>query len=347
MQTTPNGGPARRTPVVFKLVSVAVLCVAAMAWILPGSQPDAVLGRYDYLEFWSAVVLTGAAISVWLVLLTPASRRRTTGFKACALWLGLLLGLGLAELLAFALPARHPMDNPWTLDGLRDSGELSHVRPAHVKWRGLTRGDLVAPGERDPDAHMMTFVTDMDGFRNDTDVQQADLVVIGDSFTEGGTVDDAQIFPTLLAGKLGVKGRNLGRVGYGPMQELIVLRKYGLACKPRTVVWQITEGNDLWDTAGYEKWVADGRPPYLAYLDRGWDVHVKAWHERSPTYFIYDRLRRYEREDWPFSGVFHDGAGVAHDVRFFLDPSLLEPALGHPGWEGFSRAIMDGAALCR
>lgn len=47
---------------------------------------------------------------------------------------------------------------------------------------------------------------------------------------------------------------NLGRGFYGPTQELIVLRKYGLLYNPQVVVWQLFEGNDLGDARRFAEW---------------------------------------------------------------------------------------------
>ena len=47
---------------------------------------------------------------------------------------------------------------------------------------------------------------------------------------------------------------NLARGAYGPQQELIVLKRYGLAYEPRFVVWQLFEGNDLVDAEAFAEW---------------------------------------------------------------------------------------------
>jgi len=92
---------------------------------------------------------------------------------------------------------------------------------------------------------------DHNGFRNQTDLKSADIVVIGDSFVEGLTVSDAQLVTSLLAHLQGKVVANLGQSTYGPQQELIVLKRYGLPLRPRTVVWMFFEGNDLADVITY------------------------------------------------------------------------------------------------
>jgi PAS domain S-box-containing protein len=46
---------------------------------------------------------------------------------------------------------------------------------------------------------------------------------------------------------------NLGRSGYGPQQELAVLKRYALPLHPHDVVWVFYEGNDLFDAQTYDE----------------------------------------------------------------------------------------------
>ena len=59
--------------------------------------------------------------------------------------------------------------------------------------------------------------------------EQADIVFIGDSFTEAASVAEEDTFVRRVAKASGLKAVNLGRGAYGPQQELIVLKRYGLA----------------------------------------------------------------------------------------------------------------------
>lgn len=345
-RTTPGGVPR----------SVVIACVvlgvgATVAWLLPTAKRDAVLGRYDYAEFWLAVGFTLATISAAVVGAVPAAVRRGVGFRVAAIWLGVGMGLMLVETAARFLPVKNQMDNPWYFaagGGIAASEELPFERPAHLFWEGLSRGDL-AQLNQDPDpfARTITFQTDGEGFHNDKDIAQADLITLGDSFTEAGNVPVAENFSTLLGRALGLTTRNLGRAGYSPPIELIVLKKYGLRCRPKIVIWQIAESNDLDDSLRYERWVAAGRPPFFdANTDQRW-LRSQAWQRRSPTHRIFDWLRRHDPHPWPFDGTFRDHDGVAQPVRFFNTPVLNYAARKHPGWPEFARALTEGAALCR
>jgi len=324
---------------------------AVVAWWWPAVKRNAVFGRYDYAEFWVAVGLTCGALSVLAVGAVPSRWRRAVGFRVVALWLGLLAGLALVETAARFLPVKNQMDNPWYFaagGGLAKSDELPFGRPAHLHWEGLSRGDLAQlNNDPDPFARWITFQTDWEGFHNQSDIRQADLVTVGDSFTEAGNVPVEENFTSRIGRKLGMTSRNLGRAGYSPPIELMVLKQYALRCRPKIVVWQIAASNDLDDSRRYEEWVAAGRPPFFdAQTDRRW-LRAKAWERRSPTHWVFDRLRHHDPHPWPYDGKFRDHAGVEQPVRFFNLPVLNYPAREHPGWPEFARAVTAGAALCR
>jgi len=98
---------------------------------------------------------------------------------------------------------------------------------------------------------------DQNGFRNETDMISADIAVIGDSFVEGPNVSEKERMSTILGTRLGRKVVNLGQIGYGPQQELVVLKRFGLAMRPSLIIWAFFEGNDLKNSREYEAVKAD------------------------------------------------------------------------------------------
>jgi hypothetical protein len=79
------------------------------------------------------------------------------------------------------------------------------------------------------------------------------VVVIGDSFVEAALVATHDLFTERLAQALQVAVANLGVGGYGPQQELEVLRRHATPLSPRLVYWCLFEGNDLLDAARYDE----------------------------------------------------------------------------------------------
>jgi hypothetical protein len=346
-----SGARGGRPPTVLLVACTIFGLAAVVAWSSPAAKGNAVLGRFNYWQFWSAVGLMAAAVSVFTIGLLPQKFRRAVGFRLGAIWIGLVFGLLLVELAARFLPVRNQMDNPWYFSaggGVAESVELPFERPAYLRWAGLSRGDLAQLNDDpDPYARQITFETDWEGFRNGTYIRQADLITIGDSYTEAGNVLEAESFTTLLGKKLNLKTRNLGRAGYSPPVELLVFKKYGLACQPKIVVWQIAESNDLNESLGYQNWLAAGRPPFFdASSDRA-SLRSKAWKQRSPTYRLFDLLRTHNHRTWPYDGVFHDRAGKEYPVRFLNTPALNSSVVRHEGWDFSAHAIAEGAALCR
>ena len=324
---------------------------AVLAWFLPEPQPDAVFGRLDYWQFWNAVILSLGAASLLLVASARQEKRRRRLMKLAAIWIGIVIAVLAIEVVVCFLPIPHPMDNPWYLTSqraARSDVELPYERPAHFKWTGLSKGELTRPiGDPDPFAKTVVFQTDMEGFRNSVDQTQADIVVVGDSFTEAGNINEEETYSWLIGKKLGVATRNMGRAGVSTACERDVLKKYGLKCHPKVVIWQIAESNDLDDAINYERWVSLGRPSFFKlFVDRP-HSYRESWQRRSPTFRLFCLLRHNDSPKWPFSGMFRDSNGQDCEVRFRLEPSLVQPAQGHPGWAPFSSALTEGAAICR
>jgi hypothetical protein len=74
------------------------------------------------------------------------------------------------------------------------------------------------------------------------------VVVLGDSIAFGAGVADEQAFPGLIgAGDNGIEAANLGVQGYGPGQELIVLRTHGFRYEPDVVLLAFCLRNDFAD----------------------------------------------------------------------------------------------------
>jgi len=136
------------------------------------------------------------------------------------------------------------------------------------------QGDIVRMGFLPPGlvrhaAYRFPFVTDADGFRNSESVSTATVVAaLGDSFTDGMTLPAELTWPARLARLLGVSVRNYGTAGFGPGQELLVLKEYVGARRARRVVVGFFAGNDLVDAERFESFQRDGGP--FPSVGRGW-----------------------------------------------------------------------------
>jgi lysophospholipase L1-like esterase len=113
------------------------------------------------------------------------------------------------------------------------------------------------------------FRTDSKGFTNvddETLYENADIVTIGDSFTEGVGVSHQNAYPNRLAALTNKRVLNLGHGSYDAFQYPIVLKRYGLQAKPKTVIISIWCWNDL--QSRYFAWKdqnKDGSMPYSKF----------------------------------------------------------------------------------
>ena len=164
---------------------------------------------------------------------------------------------------------------------------------------------------------------DRHGFRNDEDIDRADIAVIGDSYVESPMLPHSSLLTTALKQSLGAAVANLGLSGYGPEQELVVLKRYGLPLQPQVMVWLFFEGNDL------------------AQLDPEDDVSQKNFlneraskHDywmRSLTRNLLVMSKKFVRGCVPhptylqFRGSFHEAGGKQTELFFWEKPDPLKP----------------------
>lgn len=88
--------------------------------------------------------------------------------------------------------------------------------------------------------------------------ERADIVVLGDSFTFCTAVSPKDTASELLATMTGAATYNLGIPGIGPYEYLELLRKQGLSLKPRLVIMNVYEGNDLRDLVRFKDFTEAG-----------------------------------------------------------------------------------------
>jgi hypothetical protein len=325
MPVTESGAPARRQ---WPALSAGTGALSAAWWAYPWIHPrGAYAGHYRYTDIELGVLLTLIWLAVAATALCPPARRRAFGMR---------LGVSLSALILTAI--------------VGDAGcTLWSAYVAHV-WNGRDyyalrvneldpelhwkhRPSIAWRGQKAPDCDPIDFRTDEHGFRNPTGVTKADLVFVGDSVTEAGEVPEEATFVRLAAERLGQSAVNLGVFSYGPQQELAVLKRYGLAYRPRTVVWQVTEWNDLEDAEAYGRWRPSRRP----------SLSWAALHERfSPVAPLisacFPPRRRFDVE---FQGS--DGTIERRMIWPYHNPV----AAHRQGLEVLRQTLAEAAVLCR
>ena len=329
----------------FAFLGISII-LSLLAWYLPEHKAGAVAGRLSYPQFLLAVVSSAGCMSLACLVFSSNQLRRLRALRLTAVWLGTLVAGLMIELSVFLWAPSYPMDNPWYLatgQGLETSTHLKFVRAPSINWTGLSRGDLAIRGdEDDPSARIVTFQTDFEGFRNSTDLERAEIIFLGDSFTEAGNIPEAETFVAQVGARRGVVVRNLGRAGYSTPSELVVLRQYGLKNQPRIVVWQIAESNDLRGALRYANWLHSGKPDSRPTRS----ARLSGWRRLSPSYQLFSLLR--EPAFIPLQGVFRDTQEHLHQIFFMprLPGPMHRPAV-HPGWPIFTAALEEGIDLIR
>lgn len=129
--------------------------------------------------------------------------------------------------------------------------------------------------DQDQVVAQVRMMTDANGFRNAPPEKATyAIVALGDSFTRASVV--AVSWPQKLAEHTGMDMLNLGEVGFGPQDELKVLKQYSLIKQPHWVVMAYFEGNDLYDAAAYQQATPFILPLFGRYI---FDQSIEAWHE--------------------------------------------------------------------
>jgi hypothetical protein len=195
------------------------------------------------------VALVGAAVHA-------SARPRQALLRGTALTIGLLMALSLLELAAAARLAHWELFFHWVRNEEQHyvaDPELGFRHSPSVRQSGRLRSDIERawglPASK-PDRITTTY--DRSGYRNATELDRADIVLIGDSYVEGGFVSDHQVVSSLLQAGLGRPVANLGVAGYGTAQELVVLNRDAMPLRPRVVIWFFFEGNDLYNDELFE-----------------------------------------------------------------------------------------------
>jgi hypothetical protein len=131
---------------------------------------------------------------------------------------------------------------------------------------------------------------------------QADVVFIGDSFTFCTGVEPADTAAHYVEKDSGFSTYNLGVPGVGLHEYVELLRLYGLALKPRMVVMNVYEGNDLRDAVRYSE-----------FLKSGEDRRAGEKHLHALLSYSYAVSLLYAAGQWVSEDI---GAWFGDDVNF-------------------------------
>jgi len=228
------------------IATVIILLANALLWIIPSNvayliaqNRDVLLGRYSLGHFTALFLLI--PISAAMLYLTWANERneKERRFKVIAISLSVLVSLIVMDIVArLVFPKRyvaeqtyfHRPPNAIQAGTAKDVPEEAFLYPR------------TPPGYPDIE---YTLTTDKRGFRNKTDLDRYDVVVLGDSFAEGSRVTDDEVWPALLTQKSNLTVYNLGMSSGHPGTYLETLKKFGPELSPEIALCLLYEGNDF------------------------------------------------------------------------------------------------------
>jgi hypothetical protein len=275
-------------PVVLAWGVLALLAHQTTPWTISWTQ-----NLFGWTILLSYVCVWGAVIALShnsrLMLLRVIAFNLTVGGIVLCLEIAAALKLVHWRLL-FEKAAGEGSQYIWAY---RTDPDLGFARQPDAQWTGrppsdIERGWSMPASLSEP----LAFTYDQWGYRNRVQLDDADVVLIGDSYIEGAYVSDDQTVASSLETRLGRPVANLGVAGYGSLQELIVLRRDAPRYKPEVVVWFFFEGNDLYEDHGYENALLAERPAADAPVDRAEGFAGKErWTKRSFTAALLGRLR--------------------------------------------------------
>jgi hypothetical protein len=248
-----------------KIFLTVVIVANLIAWSIPDNvvalvakDQQTLLGRYSRGHF---------AVNVSLLILSAAglyidqARSRQTYRRR---WLQVIavLVIGAPLLVVGDLVLRLTRTTHYVFDA------MAYRRPPNTCWSGVVQDrpqalfsypNLASGFPSFP----YTLRTDARGFRNGAALDQADVVIVGDSFVEGSHVSDEHPWPVKFAALTNLAVYSLGMSGYSPIRHLTALKQYGFALRPQYAICMLYEGNDFRSTKSAQEDTGYGLGKFL------------------------------------------------------------------------------------
>lgn len=278
------------------------------------------------------------------------SERKALSFKILLSVALLVFSLVVGEILLYSFGKPFRVENPtfvWA-GNWRSSihPNLPYLRKPHFHWEGKSHGDLAQLNfDRDPYAKNVEYRSDKDGFRNHRQIDQADIIVLGDSYSEAINVPEAAGYVYRLGEKLAMSTKNLAVAGYTTPHESVILGEYGLPMNPKLVILQIAESNDLAENEIYYDWVKGGKKPKqfeTLTLDK-----KESWKMRSPSYRLFQLLFPLTLNPYKLQGIQTDAQGNEWLTRFLQAPNEGMKPKEKIGWDVMKGALLRMSELCQ
>ncbi|NLH75004.1 MAG: hypothetical protein GX456_18305 [Verrucomicrobia bacterium] len=237
------------------MTGVLVIATAMIAGVLPYLQPYGEVLKPALVALGIIVFLLGAlAETQWARRFSP---------MLCLVLIGLISGAACLETVGRALEIdfKHTEANlrrlpPYYRLPIVATGPVFFRRPGPETWTGqairTALREMGYPEDPYKEEPVVTVHYDELGFRNEEKLQDWEIAVAGDSFTELGYLPYDQLFTSVMGRILKARVLNLGVSATGPLNQLHLLEQYGIARSTRHTIIVFCEANDLEDVEAEE-----------------------------------------------------------------------------------------------
>lgn len=232
----------------------------------------------------------------------------------------------------FSISGAMLWEQPGYLPDLELLGKPEPHRSVKMVFNRGNIGEVLCLPRRQAEPFEVKY--DRNGFRNDEDLPRAEIAVIGDSYVESQMIPGRFLATSRLSEITGTTVANLGQSGFGPQQELAVLKRYALPLGPRFVVWVFYEGNDLADAREYAEMVS--------LLKAKSDSMEWAWNRSFSKNFL-SWLMRVSRGCVPATNVpavaatVIDKDGTEH--RVYVKGRSMSPSFTNEDLDGLKKSV--------
>jgi len=225
-------------------------------------------------------------------------------------------------------------------------------RPGPARWEGQVVTPLMkrvgVPEELIPDEPSVVVRYDSEGFRNPEELDDWEVVVAGDSFTELGQLPDAALFTSRLGAELSLRVKSLGVSWTGPFSQTAYLERWGGAPSARHGVLAFFEGNDVSDAAREARMLEAARGSGDAPSPEPPSTRLDAIQPQSSfvkaIWGFLVRLRRAAPRHLPNAGFEAGGEVVPVSITYAPpDPARIPARVA----DAFRRALGEWAATAR
>lgn len=226
-----------------------IVVVNLLLWTIPSNvayliaqNRDVLLSRYSVARLTWMFLLIPISFTVFYLIWSNKENKKKHQFQVVSLTLSIIVPLLLVDLFMRLIQPKQYIIH-------RGYYHLAPNKVLHGTFHDVPENAFSYPTMRPgyPDIEY-TLTTDKRGFRNGTDFDKYDFIVLGDSFAEGSNVTDDEIWASLLAKKSNLTVCNLGMAAGHPGTYLETFERFGVNLSPKLVLCMVYEGNDFRDS---------------------------------------------------------------------------------------------------